>query len=65
MENYDIVFLTETRHQELPTSEEWEVIGSSRGEADFAGGVLALVRQCWNNRVVKHTETSDGFLWVQ
>ena len=59
---FDIVFLSETRHTDVPLRAGWKVFGLQRNS--MAGGVLALVRDDCTIEVREPEYPYDDFVWL-
>ena len=64
LDTYDIMFLTETHHAEVPLKDGWKVLGQDRGVWNCAGGTLACINKKGNAVVKEEWYPFDDFVWL-
>ena len=61
---FDIVFLTETHHEFLPSCSGWEVCGLERTNGCAAGGTLAFITRSSQLNISAKDYKKDGNVWL-
>ena len=61
LEGYDIIFLLETHHTEIPHRDGWRFVGTPGSKA---GGVLAVIRE-GTIEIEDVAQPFDGFVWIK
>lgn len=62
--DYDVIFLTETHHVEVPAHTDWEIFGADQAADAKAGGSLVFVRRRGRAQVFETWIQTDDCVWI-
>ena len=65
LKEFDVVFLTETHHVEIPIHAGWHIVGIDQEADAKAGGCLACVRRNGLAKVLETWTPFDGYVWIR